>query len=358
MCAEETASSTCPLFPYLAVILLAFSVVWAKSFLVKALLRNAGKAARLVILTIVFAHVSLSAQDKAAESAWKKASSEAESALKKNQLNQASDSYSAALAQAEKLGTNDSRLAETLRRYGSVRLQLGETADAEGAFRRALVVEEKRIGTNDIRLAEILLDLGEVCADMNRFEEAEEYYMRAQGLVERKFGRYDRTVGICLQFRGDAALRDDRLPEAEKLLKEALELAESPRVKVNFQINQYASRRVQPPNNAQIAAIQNDLGILYRKLKRYDDSEKSLKQSISHYETQYGKASLFLCNPLFNSAQTYIAETRYADAQAALRRCLALGKAGKSDAPLLEAAEKELDAVAALQKKAAASPSR
>jgi tetratricopeptide (TPR) repeat protein len=322
----------------------------------KAFARNLGTAGQLVFFAGVLAYFPLSAQDKAAESAWKKATAEAESALKKNQINQASDAYSAAVIQAEKLGTNDSRLAETLRRFGAVRLQLGETPDAESAFRRALALEQKRIGTNDIRLAELLLDLGDVCMDMNRFEEADDYFVRAQALVEHKFGRYDRTVGICLQFRGEAALEDDRLPEAEKLLKESLELAESPRVKVNFQINQYVTRRVQLPNKGQLAAIHDDLGVLYRKMKRYDDSEKSLKQSISLYETQYSKTSLHLCNPLFNSAQTYVAETNYVEAAAALRRCLAILKAGKSDAPLLQTAQKELDALTALEKKAASPP--
>ena len=322
----------------------------------KPLLRIARTVGQWVLFACVLAHFQLSAQDKAAESAWKKTTAEAESALKKNQLNQASDSYSAAVTQAERLGTNDSRLAETLRRFGAVRLQLGETPDAESAFRRALALEQKRIGTNDIRLAEILLDLGDVCMDMNRFEEADDYFARAQGLVEHKFGRYDRTVGVCLQFRGDAALRDDRLPEAEKFLKESLELAESPRVKVNFQINQYVTRRVQLPNKSQLASIHDDLGVLYRKMKRYEDSEKSLKQSISLYEIQYSKTSLYLCNPLFNCAQTYVAETNYVQAAGALRRCLAILKAGKSDAPMLQTAQKELDALTALEKSPSSLP--
>lgn len=307
----------------------------------------------MVLFAAVLAHFPLSAQDKVAESAWKKANAQAENALKKNQLNKASDSYADALGQAEKLGTNDSRLPETLRKFGAVRLQLGETPDAERAFRRALALDEKIVGTNDVRLAEVLLDLGEVCMDMYRFEEAEDYFARAQAVVEHKFGRFDRTVGTCLQYRGEAALRDDRLPDAEKFLQEALELAESPRVKVNFEINQYAYRRVQLPNRGQLAGIYNDFGTLYLKMKRYDDSENSLKKSVGLLETQYGKNSLYVCNPLFNSALTYADEGKYAEAEAALRRCLALLKAGKSDAPMLETAQKELETVLELKKKGA-----
>jgi len=322
----------------------------------KSLSRSAKTAGQFLLLAFILTSLRLPAQDKTAEAAWKKSNAQAESALKKNQINQARELYASAVTSAEKLNANDARLTETLRHFGSVSLQLGETPDAERAFRRALALDEKRLGTNDLHLAEELLDLGEVCMDMNRFEEADEYFVRAQAMVEKRFGRYDRVVGICLQGRGDAALQDDRLADAEKFLKEALELAESPRVRVNFQINQYATRAIQRPNKGQVASVLNDFGVLYKKMKKYDKSEDSLKRSLGLFETQYGRNSLFLCNPLVNYAETFVEEKKYRDAETMLRRCVAILKTAKSDHPLTDSAQRFLDAVVALEKKGAATP--
>ena len=187
----------------------------------------------------------------------------------------------------------------------------------------------------------------------HRYEEADGYFVRAQALVERRFGHFDRTVAICLQDRGDVALMDHRFPEAEQYLKQALELAESPRVKVDVQMNQYAHRLVQDPNKGQMGDVLNDLGLLYKETKRYGESEEAFKKSLKLKESQYSKNSLYLCNPLFNYAQTLLADHKYSEAETQLRRCLAILKSGKSDHPMMSSVQQSLDKVVALKEKAA-----
>jgi tetratricopeptide (TPR) repeat protein len=318
--------------------------------------RSGSLLGQFVLVAVIFASLPLLAQDKASEKEWKKNTDKAENAFKRNQFNDAADLYAAAAANAENFPTDDPRLSETLLKQAKVGLQLGEYSDAESAIRRALTLDEKRLGTNDERLAGDFIGLGESCMFAHRYEEADIYFVRAQTLFERKFGRFDRTVGLCLEERGRAALGDERFTDAEKYLKEALELAESPRVKTDFQINQYAQRWVQNPNQGQVAQILNDLGILYLHMKRYDESEDSFRKSLKLLEGKYGKNSLFLCNPLSNYADTLIASHKYADGEKQLRHCLSILEWAKADHPLIVSVQQRLNALKAVNKNPASSP--
>jgi tetratricopeptide (TPR) repeat protein len=312
--------------------------------------RSGSLLGQFVLVAVIFASLPLVAQDKAAEKEWKKNTDKAENAFKRNQFNDAGELYAAAVANAEKFPTDDPRLSETLLKQARVRLQLGEYSDAESAIRRALALDEKRLGTNDERLVGDLVGLGEACMFAHRYQEADMYFVRAQTLYERKFGRFDRTVGICLEERGRAALGDERFTDAEKYLKEALELAESPRVKTDFQINQYAQRWIQNPSQGQVAEILNDLGLLYLRVKRYDESETSFRKSLKLLEGQYGKNSLFLCNPLSNYADTLVANNKYAEGEKQLRRCLSILEWAKADHPLIVSVQQRLNALKAVNK--------
>lgn len=271
-----------------------------------------------------------------------------DSALKKGQLGEASDCYAAAIIDAEKFPADDTRLSETLRKHGSARFQLREYPDAQDSFRRALALEEQRWGTNDVRLVGDLLGIGQACMYAHRAEEADLYFARGQTLVEKKFGHFDRTVGICLQNRGQNALMDNRPPDAEKHLKAALELAESPRVKVNVQVNEFIERRTQGPNQGQVASVLNDLGVLYAKTRRYNEAEDSFKRCLKLEAATYAMNSLTLCTPLSNYADTLAAEHKYSEAKKQLERCYALLKSAQSDHPLLVQVQQRLEQLSAL----------
>lgn len=310
-------------------------------------LRRFSKMTRLLgqfalVAALLFSR-SLNAQDKAAEKDWKKNIEKGDNAWKKGQLNEASDGYAAAIADAEKFPAGDPRLAETLRKHGSVRFQLRELADAQDSFRRALAIDEQKWGTNDVRLAGNFLEIGQACMYSKRYDEADLYFARGQSLVEKKYGHFDRTVGLCLQDRGQAALMDKRLADAEKYLKDALELAESPRVKVNLQVNEFIERRVQEPSQGQIASVLNDFGMLYAKTQRYTEAEDTFKRCLKLEVAAHGMGSLSLCTPLYNYSDTLAAEHKYVEAKKQMERCYTLLKEAQSDHPMMAQVQRRLE---------------
>jgi len=307
--------------------------------------RLAKSAGLFLLAATLLACLPLLAEDKAAVEAWKKDTQQAKKALEKNQFSQAGELYQAAVKDAEKFGPDDSRLAETLNDFARIRLQLREYPDAEVAFHRALAIDEKRLGTNDFHLALEFFGLGEVCGFARRYEEADAYYLRAQSLMAAKFGKFDRMVGECLLARAKVAMMDDRLDVSEKLFKEALDLIQSERTKINFQINQSVTRTVTLPNQAAVAGAFNDLGLLYQKQKKFGDAEAAFNRSLKICEEHYGKNSLMLCDGLYNLAFVYAQQGKLAEAEALLRRSLAILKAADADHPLATQTAQLLDRV-------------
>jgi len=295
---------------------------------------------QFILIAVVLACLPLRAQDKAAEKEWKQNYEEAEDAFKRSQFIAAGQFYEQAAAAAESFPAKDPRLAEALRKQAAARLQTREYAKAETAVRRALALDEKRLGTNDWHLTDDLLFFGQACMYLRKGDEADKYFARAQDLLEWKFGRWDRTVAICLQHRGDAAMVGERYDDAEKYLKDALRLAESPRLRQTGPA--YSTPRLQAARQEQIAAVLNDLGLLYRTTKRYDKSEQAFRRVIDLLETKFGKDSLYLCTPLSNYADTLLVEHKYAEAETELTRCLAILKFAQSDHPLMTSVLKRL----------------
>ena len=76
---------------------------------------------------------------------------------------EAEKTYLAALAQAQELGPEDSRLAESLNALAVIYVKKGRYAEAEPLFRRALAIAEKALDPEDFRLADILNNFGELC---------------------------------------------------------------------------------------------------------------------------------------------------------------------------------------------------
>jgi len=318
--------------------------------------RIAKLAGQIILIVALSACLPLHAQDKAAEKDWKLNTQHAEDAVKRHQLSEAAKFYAAAVADAEKFSDDDSRLAETLRKSASLSLDLRQYPVAVAAMRKALALDEKKFGTNDLHVAEDCYELGQASMYAQNPDDADDYFLRAGLLVTRKLGQYSSAVGVCLRGRGEAALMDHRLSDAEGHLKAALELVESKRVTTDLQMNRKARIWVQDPDQGLLAPVLVDLGVVYREMKKYSDSEDEFKKCLKLLEAKVGTKSLDLATPLFDYSLTLKEELKYADAETQLRRCLDIMKASKSDHPMVAEAQKLLDQVVALRQKATAAP--
>jgi tetratricopeptide (TPR) repeat protein len=305
----------------------------------------------VLLVAVIAACLPAQARDKAAEKEWKQNYQEAEDSFKRSLFVAAGQFYEQAAAAAESFPAKDPRLAEALRKQAAARIQTHEFADAEAAARRALTLDEKRLGSHDWHLTDDLIVLGQACMHQRNCDEADKFFARAQDLLEWKFGRWDRTVAVCLQDRGDTAMLCKRYDDAEKYLKDALRLAQSPRLSQTGPA--YNTPHLQAARQGQIAMVLNDLGLLYRNMKRYDESEKALTRAIGILETKSGRDSLFLCTPLANYADTLVAEHKYSEAETQLNRCLAILKYAQTDHPMTKAVIDRLAKVQKLEREAA-----
>jgi len=303
------------------------------------------KLLTLLLVLALFGNFPIFAEDSATKAAWKQDTQKAEKAAQKNEFTKAVEMYTAAVADAEKLGPDDARLADSLNHLASAHAVLGENAEAEAAVRRALALDEKRLGTNDYRLAEELLGLGAFCAAEGKYSESDGYTSRAQSLLEWQYGKYDRNVGVCILQRAKTAAMDGRLEDSEKLFKEALELIDSERTRFDFAVNAFPTLSIQAPDDSTVALALKDVSILYVKEKKFDEAEASLLRAVKIYSRLYGKKSLYLSPVLYDLSAVYGMEGKLDESRAISIRLLAILKKSGSKNPWVVNTRNLLDEV-------------
>jgi tetratricopeptide (TPR) repeat protein len=272
---------------------------------------------------------------EAAAKEWRHDMSAGQKAWEHHQVFDAAKYFESAVREAEQLEPTDSGLADSLSSLAKVRCELGALNEAEALLRRCLALDEQRRGSNDLRTLQDVLDLAGVSGQLDHFAEADALYLRAQAGMAARFGRYDRTVGICLLDRGNLLEKQGRLQEAEPLCEEALRLLDSTRFKPDFRINRRLTSIVEAPNPAEVTGALVDLGLLYRREKKFDKAEPSLKRALEMEEQWYGRKSVRLVAALNDLALVYADQRRYSEAEPLLLRSLKIMKTSDPNHPLL-----------------------
>ena len=144
-----------------------------------------------------------------------------EQAVSEKRPAEAEAHWAEALAQAERVGPQNWRVASTLHRMGKFYESQGRKAEAEQAYERTLAIQEK-IAPRGPATARTITDLGHLYHGEGRLDEAEPLYRRALPIAEACFGPDHRNVDVIRYLLAKLYVQQKRYDEAEALYKQLI----------------------------------------------------------------------------------------------------------------------------------------
>jgi tetratricopeptide (TPR) repeat protein len=261
----------------------------------------------------------------ASTKAWSQFRNNARAALKSNSLDEAVEDYALAMQEAEKAfhGT-DLRYINTAYEAAELNRSLRHYDAAISIYLKALDRLAKPKSGEAIYRSLFLEELGKAYLFSRQLEKAEETFNSAIEFTKKHVGDRNPLVAEC--FSGLAQARIDRkdYESAFPLLKQALEIAQSPELS-RFDSNLFSGRgrEYQPVLEA---GIENSLGIAYGAKGDYAEAEKWLTLALANRERRKGKDDPELDPILKNLASAYQKDHRFDDAEAVLLRVLKINR--------------------------------
>ena len=213
---------------------------------------------------------------------------------------EAVDKLNAALA--IKLRNND--VASTLRTSNILVGSLGmleRRAEATTVAERALALGTSAFGANDVRLSDTLSALGGLARDKENLTEAVSYFERALTNLQAA-NSPPSDVASAMDNLGDVYGLLGRFDDGERMLKQALDLFD----------RSFGKNAETAPNYDKML---NDLGNLYLDAGRLVDAEAAMRRSLAITRARNGEAHPNVAGTMGNLATVLEHEGRYAEAE-------------------------------------------
>ena len=282
-----------------------------------------------ILLTFV-APLALSARPQveppsASAERWRAANDAGQKALEQRRSPEAIREFQSAVAEAEKLGWADLRLADSISGLAQGYLQQGNYAASESLFQRSLGILEKALGPEDPAVAGILNNLAAVYRLRGNYAEATPPARRSLAILEKSYGTEHQNVAIglnnlalILRLKGD-------YDEARPLLLRSLSILEK-------------NLGREHPN---VAIGLNNL-VLVQRLQRKDaEAEPLARRSLSILEKTPGQGISNLSQSIENLAAICQEVGKYDESELLYRRLLSVrwSAPGASDGvvPIMDA---------------------
>ena len=236
----------------------------------KLKVRSKGFALGLVLLAMACAtETGLAAQEPAAqESTWQANHDAGKKAFEAHRYGEAEKFYSAGLAQAEKFGEKDPRLAVSLFDMGIIFYAQQRYEKAEKMLKRAITIREDVPGPDEPELNRVLLQLGEVYRAERRFDEAQSLYDHVLEMSEVQTTEGQLVTGTVYFDMALLSAEQQNFARAETLYFIALPL---------FQ-------KADGANSLAAGETQLGLAQLYQAKSAYADAEKNYLEAIAVFE--------------------------------------------------------------------------
>jgi tetratricopeptide (TPR) repeat protein len=203
------------------------------------------------------------------------------------------------------LGARD--VAQTLNNQAIVYGVQGKYSEAEGLFKRALVIREKALGASHPDVAQTLNDLALVYRTQGKYSEAEELFKRALVIREKALGASHPDVGQTLNNLALVYRTQGKYSEAEVLLRRVLAIRE----------------KALGANHPVVADTLNDLANVYLGQGEYSEAEGLYKRTLAIREQTNGEGHPLVGQALNNLALVYLAQAKYTEAAGLFERALA-----------------------------------
>ena len=131
---------------------------------------------------------------------WKAENDAGSRALEQGRSPEAIRSFQTAIAEAEKLGWADQRLAGSIYGVAQAYLLQGDTASGERLFQRSLGILENALGRDDPNVAVFLYNVATVYRLRGNYAEAIPPARRSLAILEKAYGPEHQNVGIGLNY--------------------------------------------------------------------------------------------------------------------------------------------------------------
>ncbi len=191
------------------------------------------------------------------------------------------DAYKLAIELGEKLPDRDKlEIARNLIALGRLYSRKEQFADAQPLFEEALKIRTQAFDANakeeskHVPLADLLEVSNEVAGcyqNQGNYKEAEKVYRQLLLDQEQSLGKNDSGLVDTLVNSGRCLRELYKFEDAERLLRRALRIG---------------SQGHPPADDAKVALIQHDLGIVYLRVARYSRAEALLKDAESKLERE------------------------------------------------------------------------
>lgn len=211
----------------------------------------------------------------------------------------------AAIAEAERLGSESEQLAATLSSLGRLTCQEGNYAGAVAAFRRSLEICEHLLGPDHYGLLARVRDLAAACAARGDVDEVERLLLRALSLTERQFGADHPEVAVCLGDLIRLYFSQNAFANAEPLLLRLREL-----------------KRLQGEEHPEMATVLASLATVRHALGRHGDAEQLWRRALEIRERSLAPNHFVIARTLEHLADACAAQGKLEDALALLQRAL------------------------------------
>lgn len=188
---------------------------------------------------------------------------------------------------------------------GVLQLQ-GRYAEADKLLRRTCEARVRKVGIDDPEVAECFARMGELARLQGRLEEAERRFWQAYQIQTYLYGEHGSAVGRTLTGLGRVAVARGETNRARDLFRRALAIAERPARKDWGRLDErdllalHAAEREHSASRGQISTRTRDsdhpefarhfdhLAELYAALGRSADAQAMLKRSIAIREKAFG----------------------------------------------------------------------
>jgi tetratricopeptide (TPR) repeat protein len=254
------------------------------------------------------------------EQRWKAAHDAGLKAIEQGFHTQAVQAFQMAAGEAEKFGSTDSRLAESISGMAQAYLLQSNFAAAEHQFQQARAIYEKGDGPNHPNVALVLNSLATLHRLRENYAEAAALSRRSLTILEKAYGADHPNVAIAQNNLAMILRLDGGYEEARLLSERSLSILE----------------KTLGPEHVNVAISLNNLVLAYLLQKDFGKAEPLARRSLSIFE-KTGTGTPNLLQSLENLAEVCRELGKYDESEKLYRRVLSLRWGGGADVvPVLE----------------------
>jgi tetratricopeptide (TPR) repeat protein len=175
---------------------------------------------------LLFCVLCFPSQADGQETLWQTYKAAANAAAEQGRYEEAENLLGAAIEQAERLGSLDPRVADSLNQLAILYASQHKFTQAEPLFQRSLGISVAALGPDHPDVAIILRNMGILKASLGDYAEADVLLSRSLSLTSRTLGQEHPLVAVTMRTIAVFQAVQGRYGEAERFIRRSLEISE------------------------------------------------------------------------------------------------------------------------------------